>query len=86
MRRASTVSSPVYVTMCQPPNANRPATVAVKNGPNAGNAGTTLLAADGSLAAMPRPAVRPATAMSAIAATLMIVNVVWTTVPYLTPA
>src|SRR5690349_7951920 len=29
--RAFTVSSPVYVTICHPPNAKRPATVAVMN-------------------------------------------------------
>src|SRR5688572_24210022 len=82
VRRASTVSSPVYVTMCQPPNANSPATVAVRNERIDGNAAAAVGASAGEAA---RAATRPATAISTTAPTLITVNAVWTAVPCLTP-
>jgi len=83
VRRGSRVSSAVYVTMCHPPKANRPAATAAATALHPGPAPVTL--APTKCCGSRPPSQNPATTIAATARTLPMVNPACTALPNATP-
>ena len=83
VRRGSLVSSAVYVTMCQPPNANSPAATAAAT-PVTPGPGPAALAAT-KCCGRRAPSENPMTTIAMTATTLPMVNAACTALPNATP-